>query len=149
MKEQTALPRLSAAMASAEEIYNDISPHFPQKLLLHGDFHHGNILFAGSSHVIIDPKGVLGDPLFDISCFVLNEAGFGGNDAAGQEKHVEYVMDYLNKHLGYDKNILAKCFFIQSAMSACWSVQDGAKKEEYANLENKVKLAAKIAKVSF
>ena len=40
--------------------------------LVHGDFHHHNILDAGESHVAIDPQPFLGEPEFDVPPFLWN-----------------------------------------------------------------------------
>ena len=40
--------------------------------LVHGDFHHHNILDAGGRYVAIDPKPMLGDPEFDVPSFLWN-----------------------------------------------------------------------------
>jgi streptomycin 6-kinase len=43
--------------------------------LVHGDFHHHNILNAGSRYVAIDPKPMLGEPEFDVPPFLWNPLG--------------------------------------------------------------------------
>ncbi|MCP9487797.1 MAG: aminoglycoside phosphotransferase family protein [Gaiellaceae bacterium MAG52_C11] len=40
--------------------------------LIHGDFHHQNILDAGGRHVAIDPKPMLGEPEYDVPSFLWN-----------------------------------------------------------------------------
>ncbi len=40
--------------------------------LVHGDFHHHNILDAGGRHVAIDPKAMLGEPEYDVPSFLWN-----------------------------------------------------------------------------
>jgi streptomycin 6-kinase len=40
--------------------------------LVHGDFHHHNILDAGGRHVAIDPQPFLGEPEFDVPSFLWN-----------------------------------------------------------------------------
>lgn len=40
--------------------------------LVHGDFHHHNILDAGGRHVAIDPQPFLGEPEFDVAPFLWN-----------------------------------------------------------------------------
>ena len=40
--------------------------------LVHGDFHHHNILDAGGRYVAIDSKAMLGEPEFDVPSFLLN-----------------------------------------------------------------------------
>jgi streptomycin 6-kinase len=43
-------------------------------LILHGDFHHENILYSSKDGwVAIDPKGVCGDPGYEIGTFMLNQ----------------------------------------------------------------------------
>lgn len=41
-------------------------------VLLHGDLHYGNILKGPETGHAIDPKGLIGDPLFDVPPFLLN-----------------------------------------------------------------------------
>jgi len=48
-------------LASAESI-----------VLLHGDFHHDNILQQAEDWLIIDPKGLIGESTFDIAAFICN-----------------------------------------------------------------------------
>ena len=43
--------------------------------LVHGDFHHHNILDAGTRYVAIDPKPMLGEPEFDVPPFLWNPLG--------------------------------------------------------------------------
>lgn len=43
--------------------------------LVHGDFHHHNILDAGGRYVAIDPKPMLGEPEFDVASFLWNPLG--------------------------------------------------------------------------
>ena len=40
--------------------------------LIHGDFHHHNILDAGGRYVAIDPKPMLGEPEYDVPSFLWN-----------------------------------------------------------------------------
>ena len=41
-------------------------------VLLHGDLHHDNILQNGNDWVVIDPKGVIGEPAYEIAAFIRN-----------------------------------------------------------------------------
>jgi streptomycin 6-kinase len=43
--------------------------------LVHGDFHHHNILDGGARYVAIDPKPMLGEPEFDVGPFLWNPLG--------------------------------------------------------------------------
>ncbi|MGH2882647.1 MAG: aminoglycoside phosphotransferase family protein [Solirubrobacteraceae bacterium] len=43
--------------------------------LVHGDFHHHNILDAGTRYIAIDPKPMVGEPEFDVAPFLWNALG--------------------------------------------------------------------------
>ena len=44
--------------------------------LVHGDFHHHNILRAGDRHLAIDAKAMLGEPEFDVPSFLWNPLSY-------------------------------------------------------------------------
>jgi streptomycin 6-kinase len=44
--------------------------------LVHGDFHHHNILDAGNRYAAIDPKPMLGEPEFDVPSFLWNPLSY-------------------------------------------------------------------------
>lgn len=56
----------------------------PAATWLHGDLHHGNIIEHAETRklVAIDPKGIFGDPSFDICTFVRNHVPEQLNDEA-------------------------------------------------------------------
>ena len=41
-------------------------------VLLHGDLHHDNILQNGNDWLVIDPKGVIGEPVYEVAAFIRN-----------------------------------------------------------------------------
>ncbi|MHB8636111.1 MAG: aminoglycoside phosphotransferase family protein [Fimbriimonadaceae bacterium] len=59
----------------ARQVYGDLQATPIDSVLLHGDLHHGNILRHGDSWVVIDPKGLVGDPSFDVAGFMRNPIG--------------------------------------------------------------------------
>ncbi len=48
----------------------------PTPKLLHGDLHHDNILRCGDGWRVIDPKGVIGDPAYEVANAFPNPIGF-------------------------------------------------------------------------
>ena len=54
----------------ARELYTSLD--VGRDTLVHGDFHHHNLLDAGGRHVAIDPKPMLGEPEFDVWPFLHN-----------------------------------------------------------------------------
>jgi streptomycin 6-kinase len=57
----------------AKEIYATMSPS--DSTLVHGDFHHHNVLNDGDRWVVIDPKPMVGEPEFDVPTFLWNPIG--------------------------------------------------------------------------
>ena len=57
----------------AKEIYATMHPG--DATLVHGDFHHHNLLRHGESWVVIDPKPMVGEPEFDVPTFLWNPIG--------------------------------------------------------------------------
>ncbi|MGZ4441076.1 MAG: aminoglycoside phosphotransferase family protein, partial [Gaiellaceae bacterium] len=54
----------------ARDLYDSLE--VGRSTLVHGDFHHHNILDAGGRYLAIDPKPMLGEPEFDVPSFLCN-----------------------------------------------------------------------------
>ena len=120
-------------MKKAEEICLSLSAVYTRKMLLHGDLHHDNLLLGrNGGYVVIDPKGVVGDPIFDVPRFILNE--FGDDITEALYRHINHVIHVLGKELDIPEKVLRQCLFVETAMGVCWSVEDGAPPEEYPKL---------------
>jgi streptomycin 6-kinase len=57
----------------AKEIYATMQPS--DATLVHGDFHHHNLLRQGETWLVIDPKPMVGEPEFDVPTFLWNPIG--------------------------------------------------------------------------
>jgi len=62
--------RQNGLLPLARKLYASLKPG--RATLVHGDFHHHNILDAGDRHVAIDAKAMLGEPEFDVPSFLWN-----------------------------------------------------------------------------
>jgi streptomycin 6-kinase len=51
------------------------SMSFAETTLLHGDYHHYNVLRSGDGYVAIDPKPHVGEPEYDVAPFLWNPFG--------------------------------------------------------------------------
>jgi streptomycin 6-kinase len=65
--------RESALVPRAWELLTKIEPS--AAWVVHGDFHHHNILRHGDRHVVIDPKPYLADREYDVPSFLWNPIG--------------------------------------------------------------------------
>jgi streptomycin 6-kinase len=108
----------------ARNLKNGLINNSETNVLLHGDLHYANILSDGDDWVVIDPKGVIGDPLYDVTGCLLREPFkqmMGLPDVEARLQHrMMFVADYLKTDL---KQIWAWTY-IQSVMSICWSLED-------------------------
>lgn len=100
---------------SAERMLADINQKYSRNLLLHGDLHHENILKnENGSYTVIDPKGVIGDPVFDLSRFILDEFR---DDLTSEPKDV--IIDFVQKlgdSVGIPCEILLRCLYIETVI---------------------------------
>ncbi|MBS4219497.1 phosphotransferase [Bacillus sp. FJAT-49711] len=143
MSQRQDFHELYVYMKKAQDTCHSLSSIYTQKMLLHGDFHHDNILLCSDGkYKIIDPKGVVGDPIFDVPRFILNEFG----DDITPELHVTIndIINFLEKSLDIPNEIIRKCLFVETAMGICWCVEDGSTPEEYEGLVKTVAFAEAI-----
>jgi len=109
----------------ARNLKNDLLRNSQTDVLLHGDVHYANILSNGDDWVVIDPKGVIGDPLYDITGALLREPFkqmMALPDIPGMLQHrILFVAQYCNVSV---QQIWAWTF-VQTVMSICWSLEDG------------------------
>lgn len=90
-------------------------------MLLHGDFHHENILTAQRRPwLALDPKGVIGDPAYEVGAYLYNP--IVENIAA--KNMVARRIDQFSEALAIDRQRLIKWGIVQAVLSAVWSYQD-------------------------
>jgi streptomycin 6-kinase len=118
-------PFNAAVLERGESITRDLLASVPRTVLLHGDFHHYNVLSSEhtsaerGSWLAIDPKGMLGDPGYDIGPFLLNPHG-PPKPAAQLRRR----LDIFAEELGYDWERLRAWGVAHAVLSACWSAED-------------------------
>lgn len=134
---------LYAHMKKVNDICLSVSTIYSQKKLLHGDFHHDNILLGfDGEYIIIDPKGVIGDPVFDVPRFILNE--FDDELTDDTYRKIKHIITIFEKKLNIPSHILKQCLYVETVMGICWCVEDGSGPEEYLNHMRIVAFAKKI-----
>ncbi len=130
---------------SAERMLADINQKYSRNLLLHGDLHHENILKnENGSYTVIDPKGVIGAPVFDLSRFILDEFR---DDLTSEPKDV--IIDFVQKlgdSVGIPCEILLRCLYIETVI---WlfreELANGESLEECQQLITNMKVACEFA----
>ncbi|NCA67841.1 MAG: aminoglycoside resistance protein [Clostridia bacterium] len=126
MRDKTDFKKLSDYMNEAERICRDLCGKYTEEMLLHGDLHHDNILLGNDNQYhIIDPKGVVGDRVFDIPRFVLNE--FEDDITEGFSKKYRYIIETLSKKLSVPKIDLLRLVYVEMCMGNSWCVESNEK----------------------
>lgn len=90
-----------------------------QKILLHGDLHHDNILKHENEWLAIDPKGVIGYPINEVWAYVID-----------MEKDTKFIADFFN----YDVNIVRAWYFVHLILASCWCLEDNLTPDKFLNL---------------
>jgi streptomycin 6-kinase len=94
----------------------------PASTLLHGDFHHYNVLSATrAGWLAIDPKGMTGDRGYDVGPFVCNPRQSDGYSRSPQL--LRRRLDILADELEYDRPRLRDWSIAHAVLSACWSIE--------------------------
>ncbi len=115
---------------AAENIFAEFIPTQGEKVLLHGDLHHWNILSATRQPwLAIDPKGVIGEREYDTGAILRNPWGKRFNLEKLKRIQSRRV-DIFCEMLGFERKRILGWGMAQAVLSAWWSVEDGGSIEE-------------------
>ena len=117
-------PFPSALVSTAESLFEDLHGSASSSVLLHGDLHHGNILAASrTAWLAIDPKGVRGEPAYEVGAFLRNPMS-----AVLEVPNAAHVLarrvDYFSKELELPRDRLLGWAVAQAVLAAWWSYED-------------------------
>jgi streptomycin 6-kinase len=122
----TSGPLPEALLARAEALGDELLASAPYERLLHGDLHHDNIVSARREPwLVIDPKGLVGDPGYETGPFLSNPYGRMETwpDPARQFARRAEI---LAERLDYPRERILAWGFTQAVLSAAWHVEDGS-----------------------
>ncbi|HEX2994870.1 MAG TPA: aminoglycoside phosphotransferase family protein, partial [Anaerolineales bacterium] len=91
-------------------------------VLMHGDFHHYNILSSGRGWLVIDPKGVIGPACYEVGPFLLNPWG----ELLKLDHHrrmTQRRIDILHEHLGFERHRIREWGLAHAILSSWWSME--------------------------
>ncbi|MCA9832558.1 MAG: phosphotransferase [Thermomicrobiales bacterium] len=98
--------------------------HLPDEpRLLHGDFHHGNIIQGQHGWMLIDPKGVVAPLIFEIGPWFYNPLEVDKRDDLPEL--FDRRFDIFAEILGIERVKLWRAVFVACVLSDCWTVEDG------------------------
>ena len=110
----------------AQELSSDLLGSQGPSVLLHGDLHHDNILLSNtrSSWLVIDPKGVIGEPAYEVGAFIRNPMS-DLLELPDPSKIIAKRLTLFADLLKIDKQRLKDWSYVQAILAACWAAEDG------------------------
>jgi streptomycin 6-kinase len=109
-----------------ERVENSVKDFFAENhkpVLMHGDFHHFNILSSERGWLVIDPKGVIGPAGYEVGPFLMNPWGdlLDGNN---YQLMTERRIDILHEELGFERERIREWGLAHAVLSAWWGIED-------------------------
>jgi len=95
--------------------------HMP--VLMHGDFHHFNILSSERGWLVIDPKGVIGPAGYEVGPFMMNPWD-SFSDGSSSRRRVKRRIDILHEHLGWERERILEWSLAHAVLSTWWGIED-------------------------
>jgi streptomycin 6-kinase len=95
--------------------------HMP--VLMHGDFHHFNILSSERGWLAIDPKGVIGPAGYEVGPLMMNPWG-SLSEGIESRRRVRRRVDILHGQLGFERERILEWSLAHAVLSAWWRIED-------------------------
>jgi len=117
-------PLAARLVDASERLFAELLDSMAEPVLLHGDFHHGNILAAKRRPwLAVDPKGVIGEPAYEAGALLRNPW-----PRLLAEPYPARVLarrvDQLAEELRFDRARILGWGVAQAVLSAWWSLDD-------------------------
>lgn len=107
----------------AEGIARDFFAEDYTPTLIHGDFHHYNILSSTHGWLVIDPKGVIGPAAYEVGPFLLNPWVKPFNESRFKVQTKKRI-DIISERLGFERERIRNWGFAHAVLSALWSIEE-------------------------
>jgi streptomycin 6-kinase len=106
-----------------EQSVKDLFAENHKPVLMHGDFHHFNILSSERGWLVIDPKGVIGPAAYEVGPLLINPWGdlLNGNN---YRLMTERRIDILHGRLGFERERIREWGLAHAILSAWWGIED-------------------------
>jgi streptomycin 6-kinase len=114
-------PLPAGLVDAAERTFAELFASAGERVLLHGDLHHWNILRAQRAPwLALDPKGVIGERAYEAGALLRNHVLHLPDPARALARR----LDVLSERLAIDRERLRAYGMAHAVLSAWWSVED-------------------------
>lgn len=108
----------------ARKICGEMFEKYPERVLLHGDLHHDNLLLReDGTYGMIDPKGVMGPEILDVARFLMNEIDTQYDVPI--KEHMYRATLAVSETLDYPLADVIKVYFMEVILGNVWCLEDG------------------------
>jgi streptomycin 6-kinase len=126
-----------------ETLLQDLLAENSPDVLLHGDFHHYNILSSERGWLVIDPKGVIGPAEYEVGPLLMNPMGDIPPEREAIQR-TQHRIAILSEMLGFDRQRLKAWAVCHSLLSAWWDTAEDGTGGEYSLARNKIFLKTQV-----
>lgn len=129
--------------STVEGMIRDLFAEDRPQVLLHGDFHHFNILSSERGWLVIDPKGVAGHPEYEAGPFLVNPYNVMPEESEAIRR-IQRRIAILSERTGMERQRLlawAACF---SVLSSFWDMSADGSGGEYSRAWTEIFLKMRI-----
>ena len=111
-------------LSAARRVYFDLCRSQGPVRLLHGDLHHGNVLFDRErGWVAVDPKGVIGEVEYEVGAALRNP--YDAPALFADVPTIRRRVACLVRELGLDAGRVVSWAFGQAVLAVIWTIEDG------------------------
>lgn len=128
---------LDKHVKNCQHIKQDLLADQFTPLLLHGDLHHGNVLSAQREpYLMIDPKGVVGEALYELTPMMYNPITDLVNMSSDTalRKRLQRRLDIILDNITIDNKRLWYWCYVQACLAMCWFIDDDINKQAQSML---------------
>ncbi|MGA2489300.1 MAG: aminoglycoside phosphotransferase family protein [Anaerolineales bacterium] len=131
------------SFATAEGLIQDLFAEDRPQVLLHGDFHHYNILSSGRGWLVIDPKGVIGPAEYEVGPLLINPYHVMPEETQAVH-HTQRRIAILSERLGFDPQHLRAWAICHSVLSSFWDMAEDGSGGETARAWTEIFIKTKV-----
>lgn len=113
------------------------------QVLLHGDFHHFNILLSERGWLVIDPKGVAGPAEYEVGPLLMNPWG-KIPDETEAIRRTQRRIAILSERLGFERQRMWRWAVCHSLLSAWWDMAEDGSGGEYSRVWTEIFLKSHV-----
>ena len=102
----------------ALRVYDELKTRYRRSCLLHGDMHQENMLLnAQGGYTIIDPKGVIDDPVMETARFLMNETPC-------EAEKVKEMVSIMAPIIDIPEIDILGSMYVDAALGSCWTFNE-------------------------